>query len=161
MTEASIERGAPALAAAETRISAPIELVWQVLTDLQGWPGWNKDVSRMVVSGPIAPGSEFRRKSGGAGIVSTIREVSSLTRIAWTGRTMSIRAVHVWRFARQENATLVQTEESFSGLLPQILPGMMRNMLRRTLEKGLGYLKVECEKRATRNDAQVHQERTA
>ena len=60
------------------------------------------DVASADLRGPLAPGTEFRWKSGGSSIVSILQEIEPKRRIAWTGRTLGIRAVHVWTFTENE-----------------------------------------------------------
>jgi hypothetical protein len=103
----------------------------------------------MDLHGPAASGTKFRWKGGGLTIVSEIRDVIQPNRIVWTGRTMGIRAIHVWSFQVQPNGVLVHTEESFEGLLPRLFASSMTRMLATTLKKWLLSLKRECERRAT------------
>lgn len=55
-----INRNAPATAATESLIHAPLDLVWSVLTDIAGWSRWNPDVAHARLQGPLASGNEFR-----------------------------------------------------------------------------------------------------
>ena len=68
--------------------------------------------------------------------------------MAWTGSTLGIKAIHVWRLESIGEKTRVITEESWEGLLPHILTGPMRKMLQRSIDSGLMYLKAEVERRA-------------
>jgi hypothetical protein len=68
--------------------------------------------------------------------------------MAWTGSTLGIKAIHVWRLESIGEKTRVITEESWEGLLPHILTGPMRKMLQRSIDLGLMYLKAEVERRA-------------
>lgn len=142
-----VPREAPATAAAQAVIEAPVERVWSVLADIDGWSRWNPDVSRTKLQGPLAPGTRFRWKAGGLPIVSTLQEVVPERRIGWTGRAISIRAVHVWTLEPRKEDVLVSTEESFDGLLARLFAGPMRWILSDSLEKGLAALKAECERK--------------
>ncbi len=98
--------------------------------------------------GPLAPGTEFRWKTGGTPITSTIGEAAPNRRLGWTGRApLGIRAVHTWSFEPEGRGTRVRTEESFEGLLPRLLPVSMARLLRSTLEKNVAALKAEAERR--------------
>jgi hypothetical protein len=143
-----INRQAPACAAAQTYIEAPVALVWSIQTDLEGWPDWNPDVGSMDLRGPISPGTEFRWKAGGLPIVSKFEEVDRPQRIVWTGRTLGIRAIHVWRFEERASGVAVQTEESFDGPVARLFARTMRRTLATSLEKWLAALKAECERRS-------------
>jgi hypothetical protein len=37
--------------------SAAPEDIWRLWTDVTGWPTWNRDIERIAVDGPFAPGS--------------------------------------------------------------------------------------------------------
>lgn len=49
----------PVVSTAETLISAPIEVVWKKLTDINNWSRWNPDVKNVDLRGPIVPGTKF------------------------------------------------------------------------------------------------------
>ena len=132
----------------EIEIAAPPEVVWDVLTHFGEWPEWNPQVKSMSFDGPLAPGSEFRWKAGPGTIVSRLQLVDPPRAVAWLGRTTSIKAVHEWRLERRDSGTLVQTEETFSGLLARLFRGPLQKNLDNALEDGLEHLKREAERRA-------------
>jgi hypothetical protein len=143
-----INRDAPVVASVESLIRAPLGSVWEVLTDLAHWDRWNPEVGYVRYQGPLAAGTEFRWKADGAPIVSTIREVVPERRLVWTGRLLSIRAVHLWSFDEQEDGVLARTEESFDGLLVRLFRGPLQRMLESSLNRGMAAFKAECERRA-------------
>ena len=132
----------------EIEVGAPPEVVWEVLTDFDRWQEWNPEVKSMSYEGPLAPGAMFRWKAGPGTIVSTVEEVNRPTYIRWRGRTLSISALHEWRFVERASGTHVETEESFSGFLVRLARGTLQKQLDRALEDGLGHLKREAERRA-------------
>jgi hypothetical protein len=152
-----INRNAPAVASAETLIQAPLDVVWAVLSTLTDWSTWNPDVKNVRLEGPVAKGTRFSWKAGGAAISSRFEEVLPGRRLVWSGRTIGIQAVHVWTLEERPGGVRVHTEESFDGLLPRIFRHMMTRMLQRSLYAGLGALKQECERR---NRIPVHQDKT-
>src|SRR5580765_6432769 len=131
---------APVRSKREVEIAAPPEVVWEVLTGFEQWPEWNPDVKSMSIDGPVAPGTEFRWKSGPGTIVSTLEQVDPPRYIRWRGRTLSIKAIHEWRFEPSNGGTHVETDESFRGSLQKTLD--------RSTESGLEQLKRESERRA-------------
>lgn len=143
----SISDSAPAKASSSGFINAAPEVVWSVLVDLDRWPQWNDNVAQVIVEGPIAPATQFRWKSGGVAITSRLIEVTPVTRITWTGRVMGISAIHIWELESHLDGTRIKTEESFDGIIPQILPGLMRRMIQKTLDVFVQSLKTECERR--------------
>jgi hypothetical protein len=147
-----IDRGAPAIADGEIQIEAPIETVWGVLADLSGWPTWNPDVKSMAVDGPLEPGCTFRWKAGSASLRSTLQVVDEPREIGWTGTTMGIHAVHVFRFEPLAGGTHARSAESFRGLIPSLLRDYSRSVLRRGIDTILAALKAEAERRAVASD---------
>jgi uncharacterized protein YndB with AHSA1/START domain len=139
---------APVSSKREIDIAAPAEVVWEVLTGFDGWPQWNPEVKSMSWDGPLAPGSMFRWKAGPGTIVSTLEEVDRPRYVRWRGRTMTIAAIHEWRFQDRDGGTHVETNESFSGGLARLLRRTLQKQLDRALEEGLEHLKREAERRA-------------
>jgi uncharacterized protein YndB with AHSA1/START domain len=132
----------------EVEIAAPPGVVWDVLTGFAQWPDWNPDVKAMESEGPVEPGSEFRWKAGPGTIVSTLEQVDPPRYIRWRGRTLSIKAMHEWRFEPSNGGTRVETEESFGGFLARLFRGSLQKTLDRSTESGLEHLKRESERRA-------------
>ena len=143
-----INAQAPAVARTEIEIEAGIETVWRVLTDLEGWSRWKSDVESLSLRGPLMPGSTFVWRTGRTTISSTLREVSAPTRIAWTGKTMGIRAIDVFTLEECGGRTRVVEEESWEGTLVRLLHGRLRRTLQTGIERGLRALKAEAERRA-------------
>jgi uncharacterized protein YndB with AHSA1/START domain len=143
-----INKQAPVIGASEIEIAAAPELVWDVLTAIDRWPSWNPQVKSMDMQGGIAEGSQFRWKAGPGTITSTIRRVEPPRLIAWTGKTFSIDAIHVYRLEARDGKTLVRTEESYEGLVARLIRGPLQKTLDSALEEGLGHLKAEAERRA-------------
>ena len=138
---------APAFEAADVLIEAPIETVWSVLSGLERWPTWNKGVSKIKVNGPIQAGTSFEWAGNGSKIVSRLEEVDPPQRIAWSGKTLGIRATHVWELTEKGSGTLVHTEESFEGLVARLFRGFARKTLAKALTQGVSSLKAEAESR--------------
>ena len=134
--------------AGEAWIDALIELVWEVLTTFEDWPSWNRLVHSMVTDGGATEGTVFRWKAGPGRITSTIVRVDAPRGIAWTGRTLGIDALHVWRLHPECNRTFVRTEESYDGAVAKLFRRMVHRSLDDGLEQGLADLKAEAERRA-------------
>jgi hypothetical protein len=141
--------------ASEIEISAKPEAVWEVLTAFERWPSWNRDVRSMTVHGPVAAGSMFRWKAGPGTIESTIQRVERPRLIAWTGKTLGIKAVHFWYLEPREGKTYVRTEESYEGLVTRLFRRPIRETLDRALADGLRYLKEEVERQTATDDPQA------
>ena len=143
-----INRDAPATAEGELQIDADPQTVFSVISAIDRWPSWNPEVKSVTLKGPVQPGTVFRWKAGPSSLTSTLQVVDPPHEIAWTGTTMGIKAVHVFRFQASNGGTLARSEESWEGLLASLLKGYSH----RTLDKGirivLAHLKTEAERRA-------------
>jgi uncharacterized protein YndB with AHSA1/START domain len=142
----NINKSAPVTASDEIFINTPIELAWNVLSDISNWPRWNAEVAYVDLAGPLHPGTEFRWKAGGTKIASRLEEVEAPHRLVWTGRTLGIKAVHAWTFEKEESGTRVRTEESFYGFLAGLFSRPLQRMLTLSLKQGLSALKTEAER---------------
>ena len=72
--------------------------MFAVISAIDQWPSWNPDVKSVELHGPVQEGTVFRWKSGPSTLTSTLQVVDPPHEIAWTGTTMGIKAVHVFRF---------------------------------------------------------------
>jgi len=143
-----INRNAPATAEGELRIDADPQTVFSVISAIDRWPSWNPDVQSVTVQGPVKPGTGFRWKSGPSTLTSTLQVVDPPHEIAWTGTTMGIKAVHVFRFQASDGGTLAHSEESWEGLIARLLKGYSRKTLDKGIRSILSHLKTEAERRA-------------
>ena len=143
-----IDRNAPATAEGELQIDADPPTVYAVISDIAQWPAWNPDVTSVTLQGPLQPGTVFRWKAGPSTLTSTLQVVDPPREIAWTGTTMGIEAVHVFRFQPTDGGTLARSEESWDGLLARLLKGYSRKRLDKGIRNVLSHLKVEAERRA-------------
>jgi hypothetical protein len=86
-------------------------------------------------------------RSGPSSLTSTLQVVDPPNEIAWTGTTMGIKAVHVFRFQASEGGTLA-LQESWEGLIASLLKGYSRKTLDKGIRSILSHLKTEAERRA-------------
>jgi uncharacterized protein YndB with AHSA1/START domain len=110
-----INANAPVITRDEIEIQAPIQTVWEIQTDVNGWPSWQTDVDQAHADGPLTEGSVFRWQTAGLDITSTVEEVDPPNRIAWGGPAQGIVAVHVWTLEERDDRVLVRTAESWEG----------------------------------------------
>ena len=136
----------PVSGTAEVDVAAPVETVWRVLTDLERWPTWNPDVTSMSVDGALAEGTVFRWKAGPGTIVSTIERLDPPRLVAWSGKTLGVKATHVWHFEQVGETTHVRTEEVLRGIVARVLRSSLQKTLDKALEDGLRNLKAEAER---------------
>lgn len=143
-----IDRSAPAISEGETLIAADPGTVFDVISEIGEWPDWNPDVKSASIDGAAEPGTVFRWKAGPGTITSTLQVVDRPGEIGWTGRTMGITAVHVFRFEEADGGTRAHSAESWKGLIASLLTGYSRRTLDETIASVLGHLKTESERRA-------------
>lgn len=142
-----VNERAPVVGAGEIEIAADPQVVWDVLTAFEDWPSWNREVKSMSMHGAVVRGTTFRWKAGPGTITSTIERVEPPRLIAWTGKTLGIRAIHFYWLEPRDGKTFVRTKESYEGLVASVLRGPLKNTLNRALADGLQSLKAEAERR--------------
>lgn len=146
-----IDRNAKIIANGSVEVSATPAEVWTILSDIDGWASWNSDVREAKLLGDLAPGSRFTWRAGPGTITSVLRSVEPGRELGWTGSTMGIRAIHVWRLEGTPGGTRVTTEESWAGWPTRLMPKRMERMLRHAIFDGLYALKSEVEFRLRRD----------
>lgn len=128
----AISADAPAVTRQERVVPATPAQVFALLADVEAWPTWQPDVTRVRTSGTLAVGTEFRWHSG-VRVTSRVTHLRPGRAIAWTGRAVGTRAIHTWTLEEDPGGTLVRTEESMDGWLPR----MLTSTVQRTLERGV------------------------
>ena len=113
--------------------------------DINAWKEWQPDISKSQLDGTLTTSSVFRWTSGGFGVTSTLQEVVSQQRIAWTGQAFGSKARHIWMFKSQHDGTLVTTEESMEGWLISLLKPFMPGFLDKSLDVWTKNLKKKAE----------------
>jgi hypothetical protein len=147
-SEYGINRAAPVVGTSEIEVVAVREVVWDVLTGIEHWSSWNPDVKSVSMHGALVEGSEFHWKAGPGRITSTLEHVEAPRRVAWSGRTLGLKAIHVYALETRNGTTLVRTEESYDGLVARLIGARLQKTLDGALEGGLRHLKAEAERRA-------------
>jgi hypothetical protein len=141
-----INAGAPVVSRKEIEIAAPPEVVGRAHC-VRALAVLNPEIKSMSMKGPGAVGSTFRWKAGPGTITSAIQRLEPPRLVAWSGKTMGITAVDVFRLERRDGTTLVREEESWDGLVARVLRRSLQRTLDRSLESGLRHLKAESERR--------------
>ncbi|GAA1958151.1 SRPBCC family protein [Amycolatopsis minnesotensis] len=114
-------------------IKAPLRTVWNLQTDVEAWPDWQKPAAPMTVrrldTGPLREHSRFQATvhvppgpstpPGTVVIASTVQQLRHGKCIRWAGPAdgtgYHIDGVHVWTFVEVPGGVLVRTEESHRG----------------------------------------------
>jgi len=143
-----IDENAPITASGSVEVAAsPLE-VWAILSDVGRWPTWNPDVRAARLEGPLEAGTTFSWRAGPGKITSVLRSVVAGRELGWTGATMGVRAVHVWRIEPTPWGARVATEESWSGWPTRLMRKRMERTLHEAVVTGLHNLKTEAELRS-------------
>jgi Polyketide cyclase / dehydrase and lipid transport len=138
------DANAPVFATGEIEMAADPETVWAVMADIGRWPDWNPDITEATVHGPVQTGTTFDWKSGPGTIRSTFQVVERPTELSWTGKTMGIPAIHVYRLRPSDQHpghTVVRLEESWDGLLARRLRRPFTRTLQTAIDSGLARLR--------------------
>ncbi len=111
-----IDDRAPVQAAGQITIPAPVAKVWSLMTDIERWPDWQPDIRRTSIAQKLSVGTIFRWSTGSGHIRSRVALLDPQRRLAWTGRLLIFRAIHVWKFQSLPGGrTFVVTRESIAG----------------------------------------------
>ena len=146
-----IDHNAPIIADGSVETSASPFDVWAILTDIGRWPTWNPDVREARLDGVLAAGTRFEWRAGPGTITSVLQSVEPARELGWTGTTMGVRAVHVWRIEPMPGGSRLTTEESWSGWPARLMHKRMERTLREAVISGLHNLKTEAEFRTRRD----------
>ena len=111
----AIDESAPLVVRRAIRIHAPIERVWRLHTDVNGWTTWQPDIDAAHVDGPLVPGRVFHWSTAGLSVASTVYAISAPRRILWGGPAHGITGIHEWTFEPDGAETAVRTAESWDG----------------------------------------------
>lgn len=136
---------APVAVRVEQRIAAPPQTVWQVLTDVEGWPNWHDGVIDVSMKGPLEPGTRFVWRSGGFKVRSQFETVTPRERVVWSGKTTGARLHHVWSIEAHGEECLVVTEQTLRGWLPRLFRGRFQAALEAVLQSWVRSLRLKCE----------------
>jgi uncharacterized membrane protein len=141
----NINNNAPVKCSKSITIKADLETVWKVLTDIDNWPVWHKDIITSKINGDLKSGTTFTWKSGGAKIQSELHTVHHVEKFGWTGKTMGIFAIHNWSLISKDGIITVFVEESMEGFLAGLFRKSFSKNLETGMQKWLEFLKQECE----------------
>ena len=139
----------------EIQISAPIDQVWQVLTDFEHWQDWNPMVDQ--VSGNAALGSTLHiAMRGPAGkdamkYQATIIEVAAPKSLRWRATMMGgvmFTNDRVFELKEKNGGTQLVNKEEFSGLMVPLFWSKMNQFVVPMLEKMNKALKDKLEARS-------------
>lgn len=120
-----------------TLIDAPVELIWRLTTDIDGWAAFMPTVQRLdrLDDGPVRVGSSARLKQPGqTPAVWTVTCVEPMREFTWetrrTGIHMTGRHLLVADGAGTRNTLVLETDGPAAGVFSALFGGLMRRALR-------------------------------
>jgi hypothetical protein len=141
----SINQNAPVKCSKTIVINATPEQVWKILTNINEWSIWQKEINKSVLNGPLIHGSTFDWKTGAAKIHSTLHTVEPFREFGWTGKTFGMLAIHNWTLKELSGNTEVIVNESMEGFLATLFKKSFNRNLAKGMTNWLAFLKVNCE----------------
>jgi len=124
-------------------INAPIDRVWQILTTVNAWPQWNKEI-KMAKCEKVAVDAEFEWQVRLSHFKSTFQVVDTPNTLAWTGKSKLVKSIFVWNLEASDTQTIVTVEESLEGFILPVFNN--HSKLHNVLIDWLHALKKEAEK---------------
>jgi uncharacterized protein YndB with AHSA1/START domain len=141
-----IDGKAAVKASHEVRIEAPVERVWELLSDVPRWETWNPDIHDVHLDSGVKTDARFTWMNGKARIKSRFAVVDTGREITWTGVSSGVKAVHRHMLeSTDDGATRVFSEESMAGPLFVLFYNSAK--LQTDLKKWLSALKTAAEER--------------
>jgi uncharacterized membrane protein len=119
-----------------TLIDAPVELIWRLTTDVDGWPSFMPTVQRLerLDDGPLRVGSTARIKQPGQfAAVWTVTVLEPMREFTWETRRPGLRLTgrHLLEPAGTgtRNTLVLESAGPAAGLFSTLFGGLMRRSL--------------------------------
>ncbi|KFF28844.1 hypothetical protein IQ37_09220 [Chryseobacterium piperi] len=146
-TSENINRNVPVQTRQQITIHASPEKLYHIMSDVNHWSVWHKDVQDPIMKEPFKKGNSFDWKSGGLTVHSTLHTAIPPYKIGWSGPAFGAFAIHNWTFVPEKNGyTQLIVEESMEGWLVSLLHKKFQTVLEQSLQVWLRNLKTEAEK---------------
>lgn len=97
-------------------INAPIQRVWDILTNVNKWPKWYPEITSASCE-KVETGASFEWTLKSTHLKSNFQLVEEPTLLAWTGKSKMVNTIHVWNLEAVDNQTIVTAEKSIEGFL--------------------------------------------
>ena len=142
-----IDEKAPITTAYKVRIEAPVERVWELLSDPPNWETFDPDIHDVRLNSGVKADARFTWSNGKVRMKSRFAVVDAAREITWTGVAFGAKAVHrhVLEPTGDDGATRLLCEESMAG--PLLILFFNNAKLQAGLKKWLGALKTAAEER--------------
>lgn len=147
MIKAQINLKAPVKTADSVVINAPIERVWDALTQINQWNRRYDFIINAEVQEPLKAGDTFKWQTTKLKIKSKLTVVNTQKQLCWKGGKYGVLVYHNWAFRVIEpNKTLLVSEESQQGLPVRLFQKSFSKSLKEGSVKWLNQIKNYCEK---------------
>ena len=141
-----IDEEAPIKASHEVRIEAPVERVWELLSDPPDWGTFDPDIHDVHLDSGVKADARFIWRNGKARMKSRFAVVDTEREITWTGVSSGTKVVHRHVLeSTGDGATRLFCEESMAGPLVVLFYNSAK--LQTGLKKWLSALKSAAEER--------------
>ncbi len=97
-------------------VNAPIENVWNLLTNINSWSEWSSEI-KSINCEKVEEGALFKWTIRHTKMHSSIQAMKKPNLFAWTGKSSFIKTIFVWNLEESENQTLITVELSVEGLV--------------------------------------------
>jgi uncharacterized protein YndB with AHSA1/START domain len=140
--------GVAATVSNEIAVAAPPGTVWAWLIRASAWPSWYPNCRAMQIAEnrtDLAPGLEFRWRTFGVNVRSTVREFEAPSRLAWDGKGFMLDVYHAWLIEPRTRGCWVLTQENQHGLAARAQALVMPKRMFRGHQLWLENLKARAE----------------
>ena len=96
-------------------INAPIDKVWEILSDIKKWPEWYSIIKQIDIEDKVKVETKFKWNFNGMKFNAQIHTATKPSTLAWTGKSSWIKSIHVWQFEGDENQTIASLSNSLQG----------------------------------------------
>ncbi len=146
-----LQADAPIQGQFSATVNAPVDVVWSVFADVEGWEKWNDDAAAAEIHGPFTAGTEFAYGAPSRHHL-VLAWVEPLHGASFYGTLAGYKGITLWSFeSTQPGETKLSVRESNDGFL--ISWFYSENELELHLALWGDRLKHEAERRASLSSA--------
>jgi uncharacterized protein YndB with AHSA1/START domain len=133
----------------EIEIAAPPDLVWDVFSDVVGWPTWTASVTSLdLLDVPLRVGARAKiRQPKLPTVVWTVTELTPGESWTWIAKSPGAKTVATHRVTANGPGTRVEQSIAQTGLFGRFVGLLYRRLTRRYVAMEAAGLKRECETR--------------
>ncbi len=124
-------------------VSAPIEKVWEVVTDFEARPKWAPRVQEVEIlgGGPLKEGSDIRIQVGRRAFIPKVVELRPRERLVLRAGGAAVKADHIYEVASSGDGSTLTLTAQYGGPLGAIFGLLLRKQTRRDIADELSAMK--------------------